>query len=68
LPPVERVSSNGIRANGCKVFSIDFTGRKVYELLKQLEDTAVQSDHYLEVMRCVLTAEYIREQAKAQGY
>lgn len=64
----ERVTSNGIRANGSKVFSIEFTGRKVYELLKELEDTALRSDHYIEVARCVLMAEYIRDQAKTQGF
>jgi hypothetical protein len=64
----ERMVTNGVRANGSRVFTIEFTGRKLYELLNQLEANAVASQHYTEVSRCVLMAEYMREQAKSQGY
>jgi len=65
---LETCSSNGIRANHGKLFTLEFTGKRLYELLNILEERACRSDHYHEVRKCVDMAQYIRALARAQGF
>jgi hypothetical protein len=67
-PDYELNRTAGIRANGNKVFEIEFTGQKLYELLRILEERALESEHYFKVEQSVLMANYIRTQAKEQGF
>jgi len=64
----EKFRSEGIRANGGKVFTVAFTGKHAYELLHLLENVALRGESYLDICEAVQHAEYIRERLREQGF
>jgi hypothetical protein len=65
LTPIE---TQGIKANGCKVFSVRLTGQEVYRLLSLLESDALSAQAYVACRQAVYFAESIREQVHKQGF
>jgi hypothetical protein len=49
-------------------YRAELTGREVYELLQLLEQHAVGTESYLEVAKCVVLAERLRNQVEKQGW
>jgi hypothetical protein len=67
LRDYEPIGPGHFAANRRTIFAIEFTSKRLYHLLKILEDNAVKADHYHQVEELVEMAMYVRNQAKEQG-
>lgn len=65
---LESIASVGIRKMGKQKFALMMLGQQAAELMKLLEEQAVQAANYLDVRRAVGLAEIIRDQLREQGY
>jgi hypothetical protein len=65
---LETLVTNGIQHNRTRPFHVKFTGKEIYELISLLEQRALKSECYLDVRQAVYFAEFVREQAKKQGF
>jgi len=57
-----------IKGHGPKTYFAHLTGTEFHELLKFLEDQAIQNQSYMSVRMAVFLAERIRPQLREQGF
>jgi hypothetical protein len=63
----ESLASHSLH-NPDQSFTIEFSGRQVYELLELLEKRALEETSYLRVRQAVAFAEAIRQKVQGQGF
>lgn len=60
--------TEGVRANGSRLFRLELDGWAWYDLLRFLESGAEAGGPYLQLRQAVLFSECIRSQLQTQGF